>query len=726
MAMTSDPYAGAHAPAAAAIRPAAAAPAAAPGVFSKPRHAPPPDSVDSRRAPAFRCVSAETCGGSPSGFGTGCDETFASTGKPSPNAAAGVLIVTADPTAATNARHASRVDAVQPLTPPAGAELPWHALVHAETGLNQPCFSAGAAPASCSPQAVPSSPPARLRVPPSRLLAGQGKAPTGGPLPERGSVSRAPKEETPPRPSSAGAPPSPSLETGAPRNAAEARSPSPPRGGGPPGAEALEADEPGKSPSVTSESASEGSCSNEEELLAAAAAAAAAIPAKTAAELLRAPVLPLRIEGMHAVGAPQLLQSRRHAQRFECPLCAPAAWTPDLYLRNYKHYVSYHWRRRRYLGAFVCFPCRLGPQQAEGPYSGGAPGGGPRRGALPAPLCHYHCAICPYVDSSFSSLKRHVKQVHPGSAADPKLAALRQDFQTPACDPRADYWIELVPAPLEERFPDSGSLEGVSRGSDSSEGLLPLEKRARGMRCCAATQRAESVALLEEAARHSLPQAETADGCNLADGLLRLESGEGDDASEQSRRRVAFGRRVRVRLVDKEISIMEQLGAMMGPVFGSVLTRDAVEGPQPQRGGPPPSMRPLTAPAEDFSSRILAEPLAPGGGAPSPSASSAALRVPPRKKHRTNSRLPGAERDGVDGEVQTVQLLPGSKCDAGGRKGEITGSVAGRRGPSGRGGRKGGGVEAPAEGGEKGGSVGIWAGGRVAPTATQEAERAAT
>ncbi|OEH79130.1 hypothetical protein cyc_08562 [Cyclospora cayetanensis] len=25
---------------------------------------PPPDSVDSRRAPAFRCVSAETCGGS--------------------------------------------------------------------------------------------------------------------------------------------------------------------------------------------------------------------------------------------------------------------------------------------------------------------------------------------------------------------------------------------------------------------------------------------------------------------------------------------------------------------------------------------------------------------------------------------------------------------------------------------------------------------------------------
>ncbi|KAL8445167.1 hypothetical protein Emed_005862 [Eimeria media] len=265
------------------------------------------------------------------------------------------------------------VGASSPGGPPSPAELPWHALVHAETGQAPP------APPPVSP--LTSSPIRRVVKPraseeedgrgPPRGSATCAWAQPGPPAAGRGPSARG--RPSIPRSSrrTAAGPPDP---IGGPRKrrlqkserygkrASTSNAPSRQPSGPPPlGLGAPESPRPEASSSASSDSDADdcdgAACS--EQLLSAAAAAVASIPALTAAELLRAPVLPLRIEGMHAVGAPQLQQGRRHLQRFECPLCAPSARAPEAYLKSYDHYLDYHWARRKYLGAFVCFPCRL-------------------------------------------------------------------------------------------------------------------------------------------------------------------------------------------------------------------------------------------------------------------------------------------------------------------------------------------------------------------------------
>lgn len=90
----------------------------------------------------------------------------------------------------------------------------------------------------------------------------------------------------------------------------------------------------------------------------AAAAEVARIPTVTLTELVRAAVMPLRIEGMHALEQEQLLHGRKTWLRYECPLCDRTVHAPDAYWTNYEHYVRHHWRNRRTLGGYVCFPCR--------------------------------------------------------------------------------------------------------------------------------------------------------------------------------------------------------------------------------------------------------------------------------------------------------------------------------------------------------------------------------
>ncbi|KAL8269475.1 hypothetical protein Esti_006591 [Eimeria stiedai] len=274
--------------------------------------------------------------------------------------------------------------------PPSTAELPWHALVNAEP-VQAPATPSPVCPASSSPLrkvvkprapaeeegggppmesatlawASPGPPAARRGAPAARRGA---PAPGGASMPRipRGAAAGPPErmgcprkrrllksERYAKRASTTNAP------SGQPRSPARLSlgAADSPKAGAP------------SSASLDSDADECGGAACSEQLLSAAAAAVASIPALTAAELLRAPVLPLRIEGMHAVGAPQLLQGRRHLQRFECPLCAPSARAPETYLKSYDHYVDYHWAHRKYLGAFVCFPCRLEhstPEKAQG------------------------------------------------------------------------------------------------------------------------------------------------------------------------------------------------------------------------------------------------------------------------------------------------------------------------------------------------------------------------
>ncbi|KFH12802.1 hypothetical protein TGVAND_228670 [Toxoplasma gondii VAND] len=206
------------------------------------------------------------------------------------------------------------------------------------------------------------------------------------------------------------------------------------------------------------------------------------IPALTLSELVRAAVLPLRIEGFHALEEAQLLYGRKDWLRYECPLCDRQAHTPDAYWANFEHYLKCHWRKRHRLGGYVCFPCRRhhdlspraggstssssestssappSPSASQGSSKGKVSPGGPRRG----PKFHFHCPLCPGVFGKFASLQRHALCAHPVSAADPRLHLAPQQLHTPWMREEEDYSVALRPGEeREERGESDGKGENV-------------------------------------------------------------------------------------------------------------------------------------------------------------------------------------------------------------------------------------------------------------------------
>ncbi|KEP67765.1 UNVERIFIED_CONTAM: hypothetical protein HHA_228670 [Hammondia hammondi] len=206
------------------------------------------------------------------------------------------------------------------------------------------------------------------------------------------------------------------------------------------------------------------------------------IPALTLSELVRAAVLPLRIEGFHALEEAQLLYGRKDWLRYECPLCDRQAHPPDAYWANFEHYLKCHWRKRRRLGGYVCFPCRRhhdlspraggstssssestssappSPSASQGSSKGKVSPGGPRRG----PKFHFHCPLCSEVFGKFASLQRHALCAHPVSAADPRLHLAPQQLHTPWMRQEEDYSVALRPGEeREERGESEGKGENV-------------------------------------------------------------------------------------------------------------------------------------------------------------------------------------------------------------------------------------------------------------------------
>ncbi|PFH34952.1 hypothetical protein BESB_058390 [Besnoitia besnoiti] len=225
------------------------------------------------------------------------------------------------------------------------------------------------------------------------------------------------------------------------------------------------------------------------------------IPTFSLAELVRAAVLPVRIEGFHALEEAQLLYGRKDWLRYECPLCDRLAHTPDAYWPNFEHYLKEHWRRRKRLGGYVCFPCRrahdLSPKalsrttssneasSASSPLSGGAPSlsQGSARGGVKG-ACqrkkrsrfHFHCPLCPDVFRKFSCLQRHAFLSHPATAADPRLELVPQQLYTPWMQDGDDYTVALRRGEEEE---DAGELEEAPRVASADEGADGAEGAAR-------------------------------------------------------------------------------------------------------------------------------------------------------------------------------------------------------------------------------------------------------
>ncbi|PHJ23877.1 mitochondrial carrier domain-containing protein [Cystoisospora suis] len=144
----------------------------------------------------------------------------------------------------------------------------------------------------------------------------------------------------------------------------------------------------------------------------AAAAEVARIPTVTLTELVRAAVMPLRIEGMHALEQEQLLHGRKAWLRYECPLCDKTVHAPDAYWSNYEHYIRHHWRSRRTLGGYVCFPCRRkhdplsvsSSSAASEVFRGPSSGRASSRGYSPSSSqVSLQEALCPGASSAFST-----------------------------------------------------------------------------------------------------------------------------------------------------------------------------------------------------------------------------------------------------------------------------------------------------------------------------------
>ncbi|CBZ54058.1 putative mitochondrial carrier domain-containing protein [Neospora caninum Liverpool] len=216
------------------------------------------------------------------------------------------------------------------------------------------------------------------------------------------------------------------------------------------------------------------------------------IPALTVPALVRAAVLPVRIEGFHALEETQLLSGRKDWLRYECPLCDRQAHPPDAYWANFQHYLTCHWRRRQRLGGYVCFPCRRrhdlslkagstgsvsesgssagavsssvsappSPSSlSQGVSKGGKLSCGPRRGRK----YHFHCPLCAEVFRTFPCLQRHAFAAHPASAADPRLQLAPQKLHTPWMDKEEDYTVAL------RRGEEGEEKDGVDAGTEEPD-----------------------------------------------------------------------------------------------------------------------------------------------------------------------------------------------------------------------------------------------------------------
>ncbi|ANQ08811.1 Uncharacterized protein PCOAH_00031110 [Plasmodium coatneyi] len=76
-------------------------------------------------------------------------------------------------------------------------------------------------------------------------------------------------------------------------------------------------------------------------------------------EMHRSPVMPLRIEAFHSLEDQRLIYGRPEWQKYLCPLCDKAYYTPNSYMKNYTHYLNEHWKKRKILGGYIIFPCKL-------------------------------------------------------------------------------------------------------------------------------------------------------------------------------------------------------------------------------------------------------------------------------------------------------------------------------------------------------------------------------
>ncbi|SCM22075.1 conserved Plasmodium protein, unknown function [Plasmodium chabaudi adami] len=268
-------------------------------------------------------------------------------------------------------------------------------------------------------------------------------------------------------------------------------------------------------------------------------------------EMHRSSVMPLRIEAFHSLEDQRLIYGNPDWQKYFCPLCDQKYYPPNVYVKNYIHYLNEHWKNRKNLGGYIIFPCKLEHDNNEmnpsekkvdvGVTSYNAPKKWKKkkkkmkRNARLFIDPHYHCPLCLHLQfNDYELLVDHCTKLHKSTGADPTRTLPPSFMHTPFIN-NNDYYCSI-----KKNETDISSSDILD--SDQSDNKIILESKKKG-----------------EPLFHDPP--------SQSDALLELNNLKKNKMKNGRISKVAFCEEIKVREYDIELSKIEKFGASIGPVF---------------------------------------------------------------------------------------------------------------------------------------------------------------
>ncbi|CAD2108183.1 conserved Plasmodium protein, unknown function [Plasmodium vinckei petteri] len=268
-------------------------------------------------------------------------------------------------------------------------------------------------------------------------------------------------------------------------------------------------------------------------------------------EMHRSSVMPLRIEAFHSLEDQRLIYGNPDWQKYFCPLCDQKYYPPNVYVKNYIHYLNEHWKNRKNLGGYIIFPCKLEHNNNEmnpsekkvdvGVTSYNAPKKWKKkkkkmkRNARLFIDPHYHCPLCLHLQfDDYELLVDHCTKLHKSTGADPTRTLPPSFMHTPFIN-NNDYYCSI-----KKNETDISSSDILD--SDQSDNKIISESKKKG-----------------DPLFHDPP--------SQSDALLELNNLKKNKMKNGRISKVAFCEEIKVREYDIELSKIEKFGASIGPVF---------------------------------------------------------------------------------------------------------------------------------------------------------------
>ncbi|KEG02816.1 hypothetical protein YYE_02650 [Plasmodium vinckei vinckei] len=268
-------------------------------------------------------------------------------------------------------------------------------------------------------------------------------------------------------------------------------------------------------------------------------------------EMHRSSVMPLRIEAFHSLEDQRLIYGNPDWQKYFCPLCDQKYYPPNVYVKNYIHYLNEHWKNRKNLGGYIIFPCKLEHDNNEmnpsekkvdvavtsynPPKKWKKKKKKMKRNTRLFIDPHYHCPLCLHLQfDDYELLVDHCTKLHKSTGADPTRTLPPSFMHTPFIN-NNDYYCSI-----KKNETDISSSDILD--SDQSDNKIILESKKKG-----------------DPLFHDPP--------SQSDPLLELNNFKKNKIKNGRISKVAFCEEIKVREYDIELSKIEKFGASIGPVF---------------------------------------------------------------------------------------------------------------------------------------------------------------